>query len=204
MTIITTTSGTTGALKEVLISEEAIQARCEAWKGEYADKRVACSAEIETSIYQISFVEAVKRDGGQVLPWDQAHTAHIVFSGMAPAFKLLKKHAGEMRGTLQRIVLYKNLWPHAKNGIQALIDVPVHDHYGITEVGRVAFDGIPARGIEWEIRAGVLWVRSKGLASGYRLNDGTEQPLQLDENGWYDTRDEVTLENGRLSIIGRV
>ncbi len=76
-------------------------------------------------------------------------------------------------------------------------------YYGAAELSFVAVDrgdGLEAfPGVELDIRAGELWVRSPFVASGYVGGGG---PLRREE-GWASVGDRAELTDGRLRLLGR-
>lgn len=64
--------------------------------------------------------------------------------------------------------------------------------------------GQPAAGCDFQIepQTGELWVRGPTLASGY-FSDGRLRPL-LNAQGWYETGDKVSLQNGQYLFHGRL
>jgi long-chain acyl-CoA synthetase len=77
-------------------------------------------------------------------------------------------------------------------------------YYGAAELSFVAVDdgdGLrPFPGVEVETRAGVLWVRSPFVSSGYVGGDG---PFRRDDQGWCTVGDLAEHANGRIVLRGR-
>lgn len=59
--------------------------------------------------------------------------------------------------------------------------------------------GVPLPGVELEIRAGRIWVRTESLFDGYLPESG---PV-LDRGGWFQTSDLGRISRGRLIPLGR-
>lgn len=83
--------------------------------------------------------------------------------------------------------------------------VGVVAYYGATELSFVAADpdgaGLrPFAGVEVELRAGEVWVRSPWLAHGY-LGEGG--PLRRDADGWATVGDLADAAAGTLTLRGR-
>ncbi len=71
--------------------------------------------------------------------------------------------------------------------------------YGLTETGSgVVYDGKPLAGVEIEIVKDRIRVRGPMLCRGYR--DGSPS---LDEDGWLDTGDIGSFDDGILEVFGR-
>lgn len=73
--------------------------------------------------------------------------------------------------------------------------------YGLTETGSgVVYDGQPLEGLEVSIGPGdEVLLRGPMIATSFR--DGS---AITDSHGWLHTRDAGTLENGRLTVFGRI
>ncbi|HEY4469392.1 MAG TPA: o-succinylbenzoate--CoA ligase [Klebsiella sp.] len=83
--------------------------------------------------------------------------------------------------------------------------------YGLTEFASTvcakAADGLadvgqPLPGRELRIVDGEVWLRADSMAEGY-WRDGQTIPL-TNKFGWFATRDRGRLDNGRLTILGRM
>jgi O-succinylbenzoic acid--CoA ligase len=91
-----------------------------------------------------------------------------------------------------------------------LFKVPTTWVYGLSEVGTVLTAdtfvpghlGTPADGVEVKVVNGELFVRSDRLMSGYRIK-GALDPIQTDDEGFWPTRDMVTLEENGYRFLGR-
>ena len=72
--------------------------------------------------------------------------------------------------------------------------------YGLTETGSgIVYDGAPLDGVELRIVDDEIHVRCPMLLRAYR--DGHDPK---DEDGWFPTGDAGTLEDGRLTVQGRI
>lgn len=67
---------------------------------------------------------------------------------------------------------------------------------GLADVGR------PLPGRELKIVDGEVWLRAPSMAIGYWW-EGQITPL-INESGWFATRDRGRLDNGKLTILGRM
>lgn len=83
--------------------------------------------------------------------------------------------------------------------------------YGLTEFASTvcakeadgtADVGLPLPGRELRIVDGEVWLRSDSMAAGY-WRGGQTIPL-TNADGWFATRDRGRLDNGRLTILGRM
>ncbi|QGN38972.1 o-succinylbenzoate--CoA ligase [Klebsiella oxytoca] len=83
--------------------------------------------------------------------------------------------------------------------------------YGLTEFAStvcgkeadgLADVGQPLPGRTLRIVDGEVWLRADSMAEGY-WRDGQVMPL-INEDGWFATRDRGQLDNGRLTILGRM
>lgn len=71
--------------------------------------------------------------------------------------------------------------------------------YGMTETGSgVFYNRTPLRGVETEIREGVIYLRAPMLMRGYR-----NAPTPIDSNGWFRTGDLGSFEDGLITVFGR-
>ncbi len=78
-------------------------------------------------------------------------------------------------------------------------------YYGAAELSFVAWgsDADSLRtfpGVDVEVRAGALWVRSPYVCEGY---DGPPGPLRRDGDGWATVGDRGVLDDGRVRVLGR-
>lgn len=83
--------------------------------------------------------------------------------------------------------------------------------YGLTEFASTvcaketdgeADVGCPLPGREVKIVDGEIWLRGKSMAAGY-WRDGALTPL-TNADGWFATRDRGELNDGRLTVLGRM
>jgi len=79
-------------------------------------------------------------------------------------------------------------------------------YYGAAELSFVAWgnhedDLRPFPGVEVQIRAGGIWVRSPYLSEGY--DDGADGPFAVDAEGFATVGDHGSLEHGLLAVAGR-
>lgn len=81
----------------------------------------------------------------------------------------------------------------------------VHHYYGAAELSFVAWgshaeDLAPFPGVDVDVRAGEIWVRTPYLCDGY---DGPPGPLRLDADGYATVGDRGSLQGGILTVAGR-
>lgn len=90
----------------------------------------------------------------------------------------------------------------------AFPDIALQQTYGLSEVGvlrsKSRDDGtlwmkIGGDGFETKVIDGILWIRSEFRMLGY-LN----APTKFDEEGWFNTQDQVEVDGEYFKIIGRV
>ncbi len=98
------------------------------------------------------------------------------------------------QSTLQAVA---KLFPRAK----------LKQTYGLTELGILSTNSksneskwikLGGEGVEWKIVSGILWIRTETPMLGY-LN----APSPFDEDGWYNTEDQVEVEGEYLKFLGR-
>lgn len=86
--------------------------------------------------------------------------------------------------------------------------VELQQTYGLTEVGVLRSKSRPdgtlwmkigGEGFEWKIKNETLWIRSQFQMRGYLNADA-----DIDEDGFFNTQDEVMLDGEYLQILGRV
>jgi acyl-CoA synthetase (AMP-forming)/AMP-acid ligase II len=86
-------------------------------------------------------------------------------------------------------------------------DVHLKQTYGLTELGIMATRSksnesewikLGGDGVEWKVVSGILWIRTNTPMLGY-LN----APCPFDEEGWYNTGDQVEVDGEYLKILGR-
>jgi long-chain acyl-CoA synthetase len=81
----------------------------------------------------------------------------------------------------------------------------VHHYYGAAELSFVAWgshadDLAPFPGVDVDVRAGEIWVRTPYLCVGY---DGPPGPLRKDTDGFATVGDRGSLHDGVLTVAGR-
>ncbi len=75
--------------------------------------------------------------------------------------------------------------------------------YGMTETaGGCVYDGVPLEGVAAQVRDGGVELSGPVLALGYRLDP--EATAEAFAGGWFRTRDAGRLEDGRLTVTGRL
>jgi O-succinylbenzoic acid--CoA ligase len=81
--------------------------------------------------------------------------------------------------------------------------VAVVTTYGMTETaGGCVYDGVPLDGVRVRIRDGGVEVAGPVLALGYRLDPAAT--AEAFAGGWFRTRDAGALDDGRLTVSGRL
>lgn len=87
-------------------------------------------------------------------------------------------------------------------------DVVLQQTYGLSEVGVLHSESredgslwvrIGGDGFQTRVKNGVLWVKSRYAMVGY-LN----APSEFDDDGWFNTQDQVEVDGEYLRILGRV
>ncbi|MBB5788630.1 AMP-binding protein [Jiangella mangrovi] len=130
-----------------------------------------------------------------------ADVAHLVPHRLATVLE-----AAGGRGRLRTAMVGGAALGTALRDRAAASGVGVVAYYGATELSFVAVDpdgtGLrPFDGVEIELRAGEVWVRSPWLAHGY-LGDGG--PLRRDDDGWATVGDLASTDGeGPLVLRGR-
>jgi O-succinylbenzoic acid--CoA ligase len=82
-------------------------------------------------------------------------------------------------------------------------DVRVVTTYGMTETaGGCVYDGRPLDGVEVQVTDGGVELAGPVLAHGYRLDPAAT--AEAFAGGWFRTRDAGRLEDGRLTVTGRL
>src|SRR5580692_1212082 len=117
------------------------------------------------------------------------------------------------------------LQPAVKSAVEALLGMPLHNGYGVTEcsptVAQARVDeprsdlsvGRVLPGVEIVLmgkdgkhvpdgEVGELWVRGPNVAKGY-YRAPEETAAAISAEGWFNTRDLARLEAGNLFIVGR-
>jgi acyl-CoA synthetase (AMP-forming)/AMP-acid ligase II len=85
-------------------------------------------------------------------------------------------------------------------------DARISHYYGAAELSFVAWgsheeDLRPFPGVDVQIRAGKIWVRSPYLSEGY--DDGAAGPFAVDDEGFATVGDQGRLADGLLAVTGR-
>ncbi len=119
-----------------------------------------------------------------------------------------KADAGYNLSSLRLITYGTEPMPQSTRGIHRLFpDVRLKQTYGLTELGifstkskdsQSTWMKVGGAGTETKITGGTLWVRSESAMLGY-LN----APSPFDEDGWYDTGDQVETDGEYIRILGR-
>ncbi|MFV1862593.1 MULTISPECIES: long-chain fatty acid--CoA ligase [Bacillus amyloliquefaciens group] len=147
-----------------------------------------------------SVYQAVDKHAVQVLPATPTFLNMLLMS---------KADAGYNLSSLQLITYGTEPMPQSTlRGIHRLFpDVRLKQTYGLTELGifstkskdsQSTWMKVGGAGTETKITGGTLWVRSESSMLGY-LN----APSPFDEDGWYDTGDQVETDGEYIRILGR-
>lgn len=147
-----------------------------------------------------SVYQAVDKHAVQVLPATPTFLNMLLMS---------KADAGYNLSSLQLITYGTEPMPLSTlRGIHRLFPgVRLKQTYGLTELGifstkskdsQSTWMKVGGAGTETKITGGTLWVRSESAMLGY-LN----APSPFDEDGWYDTGDQVETDGEYIRILGR-
>lgn len=144
---------------------------------------------------------AIERYKVELLPATPSFLTMLLASGVYRSFDL---------SSLKRITYGTEAMPPSTLlKLQAIFpNVILQQTYGLSEVGvlhsRSRDDGsvwmhIGGEGFQTKIVNGVLWIKSQYAMVGY-LN----APSDFDEDGWFNTQDQVEIDGDYLKILGRV
>ncbi|AME08228.1 long-chain fatty acid--CoA ligase [Bacillus siamensis] len=147
-----------------------------------------------------SVYQAVDKHAVQVLPATPTFLNMLLMSNADAGYNL---------SSLQLITYGTEPMPLSTlRGIHRLFPgVRLKQTYGLTELGifstkskdsRSTWMKVGGAGTETKITGGTLWVRSESAMLGY-LN----APSPFDEDGWYDTGDQVETDGEYIRILGR-
>src|SRR3984885_6251410 len=155
-----------------------------------------------------------------------------ILLGVPSMFGLLVKYANtkglkSLKFPALRIISSSGapLQPAVKSAVEALLGMPLHNGYGVTEcsptVAQARVDeprsdlsvGRVLPGVEIVLmgkdgkhvpdgEVGELWVRGPNVAKGY-YRAPEETAAAISAEGWFNTRDLARLEAGNLFIVGR-
>ena len=144
---------------------------------------------------------AVQKHGVKILPVTPSFIRLLIMSGAKKRFDL---------SCLEKITFGTE--PMTQSTLDQLREqfpgVELQQTYGLTEVGvlrsKSKADGslwmkIGGEGFEWKIMNETLWIRSRFQMRGY-LNADAE----IDDDGFFNTQDEVVQDGDYLQILGRV
>lgn len=206
----TLTSGSTGRPRIVLrtaASWSASFGEVEELLGAHPGDRVALPAPPASSLSLFSIAHALAGGPGVLLsrghalvPSDFAEAT--LFHGTPYALRRLLD-TGAPDGLRAALVGGSPLDAALRSRAEAA-GIRVVSYYGAAELSFVAADtgeGLrPFPGVEVDLRAGELWVRSPYVSAGYL--DGAAGPLRHDGD-WHTVGDRATWEGDALRILGR-
>ncbi|WP_343729718.1 AMP-binding protein [Duganella sp.] len=227
------TSGTTGAPKGVMLSHRNllfIAAVSSSLRGLTPDDRAYGVLPI-THVYGLTSVMLGTLYAGACLHLCPRFTPDALLNALhderltivqgVPAMyaRLLEKLGGAQRKLPNHLrFAYAGgspLAPTLKAQVEALLGVPLHNGYGLTEaaptVSQTRLDtprsdssvGYPIPGVEVRVDNGELWVRGPNVMRGYYQEPALTVAV-LRDDGWLNTGDMVRQDaDGALFIIGR-
>jgi acyl-CoA synthetase (AMP-forming)/AMP-acid ligase II len=144
---------------------------------------------------------AVQKHGVKVLPVTPSFIRLLIMSGAQKRFDL---------SSLEKITFGTE--PMTQATLDQLREefpgVELQQTYGLTEVGvlrsKSKADGslwmkIGGEGFEWKVKNGTLWIRSRFQMRGY-LNAEAD----IDDDGYFNTQDEVLIDGDYVQILGRI
>jgi o-succinylbenzoate---CoA ligase len=201
--LVVATSGSTGVPKGVVLTHDAIQASAELTNEHLkvdplTDKWYAClpfahigglSVATRALLGGVAFTPTSAIDEASLATAEKEH--HTLIS-LVPA-ALGRINAARWR----TILLGGSAIPQSipKNAIRT---------YGMTETGSgVVYDGLPLEGVSVRTVDGVIELRTPTIARCYRSSSGTAA-LPLSADGWFQTGDAGTIDNGVLQVEGRI
>lgn len=140
--------------------------------------------------------------------WSAVDRSRASVAQLTPATlrRLLESDPSDAPELRTVIVAGDGLTPRLRDQASAA-GLLVHHYYGAAELSLVGLgtctaDLAPFERVEIEERAGVIWVRSPWVCSGYLQQCG-DSPLQVDQRGFRSVGDRGHLDDGRLVIEGR-
>jgi len=144
---------------------------------------------------------AVERHRVKVLPVTPSFIRLLIMSGAKQRYDL---------STLEKITFGTE--PMTRSTLDQLArhfpGVELQQTYGLTEVGVLRSKSRPdgtlwmkigGEGFDWKIKEGTLWIRSEFQMRGY-LNAEAD----IDEDGYFNTQDEVLVDGEYIQVLGRV
>ena len=229
--VIVSTSGSTGAPKQTMLSTQALAASS-------AATAVALGGEgqwlLALPAYYVAGVQVLVRSlfagtrpvlmdlsGGFTPQAFVAAAAELTdpvrYTSLVPT-QLQRLLDGPGPDTLAALRRFNAILLGGSPAGPALLDaareagVRVVTTYGMSETcGGCVYDGVPLEGVQVEVRGGRIWLGGEVVASGYRNAPLlTAQSFSVEDSGngpvrWYQTADAGELSaDGRLSVIGRV
>jgi acyl-coenzyme A synthetase/AMP-(fatty) acid ligase len=145
--------------------------------------------------------QAIERYAVELLPTTPSFLTLLAASDTHKNFRL---------GSLKKVTYGTEVMPQSTlDRIKKVIpNAVLQQTYGLSEVGVLGSksrdDGslwvkIGGDGFETKVLDGVLWIKSK-----YRMIGYLNAPANFDEEGWFNTQDQVEIDGDYLRILGRV
>lgn len=123
---------------------------------------------------------------------------------------MLRGHETHDLSSIKRITYGTEVMPQGTlDRLQkAFPNAVLQQTYGLSEVGVLQSQSRPdgslwlrigGQGFETQVRDNILWIKSQ-----YRMEGYLNAPSGFDEDGWFNTQDEVVVEGEWFKILGRV
>jgi long-subunit acyl-CoA synthetase (AMP-forming) len=200
--LITWTSGTTGPAKGVITPWPAVDVRIAAIASFIKPEDVAITTSplsATTSFGMVWARLAVHAIGGRFVAYPSAGKPVTALMATPGQLKAMVDNGERMKGLRIIVTGGAGISPQDKAVVEAFFQCPVLNGYGVSEIGTSAINGRVLDGYEIKTVLGRIHIRSKALATGYLRGEH----FPVDAEGWYQTVDHGTYENGILTIKGR-
>lgn len=123
---------------------------------------------------------------------------------------MLRAHETHDLSSIKRITYGTEVMPQGTLDRlrEAFPGVVLQQTYGLSEVGVLQSQSRPdgslwlrigGQGFATQVRDGILWIKSE-----YRMEGYLNAKSGFDEDGWFNTQDEVVIDGEWLKILGRV
>ncbi len=200
--IVIPTSGSSGAPKEVALTAHAAQASAAA-SHQFLDAKAGQSWSLLLPTNHIAGVNVLVRAielGSSITERNFDYTSIVptqLFRAMNEAGDLLGELQNAQAVLVGGAAIDPDLLRRAKDS-----GINVITTYGMSEMsGGCVYNGQPLHGVEVEIREeGRIALRGPMQAHGYL---GSQLPL-ADLDGWFLTNDAGHLDDGKLTVLGRI